>query len=274
MRIKIPNRLSTSPVNRRRSRRRPTDGDAWLARGSHIAQVGLFVLTLWTLFYTVIPLYKTAALEEQIARREAELKAAEQKLTKTEANLAQLNDKVYRRNRAEVLWNLYFRAGPSCSGLLREPEQFISLDAPPPPKRPLLAINVADCLADELAKTNAKSLLQKSDLDYLHAAVMRVSQSLEARRAQAQEELRQMEFKSTAELHAVAPVDPHVEQLKAWIAKVQRADPRLLKSNPQRDHAEAVRNAQEKIERDFEAQVRIEIGQLQALKWPPAVGNK
>jgi hypothetical protein len=46
--------------------------DAWLQRLSHLAQIGLVILTLLALFYTVLPLYKTALLEESISRKELE----------------------------------------------------------------------------------------------------------------------------------------------------------------------------------------------------------
>ncbi len=41
-----------------------TKFDLWLIRVSYIAQVGLFFLTTFTIFYTVIPIYQNANLQE------------------------------------------------------------------------------------------------------------------------------------------------------------------------------------------------------------------
>ena len=239
-------------------------------RSSYIAQVGLFVLTLWTLFYTVIPLYKTAALEEQIARRETELKATEQKLAEANAALREANEKAYRRSRAELLWNLNFHAGASCSGLLRPSEtpellnDMFSGARKSRPKRPLLDINVADCLAAELEKTNADTVLRAEDLVFLRAAVTQVAISLERQRADATAAMQKMETKSTQELYAFASKDPFAQQVDALLEK---AYPQLH-TDPRFEHASAVQDAQMKIAQDFEEQVRVEIRKLQNIAWP------
>ena len=48
--------------------------DLWLVRISYIAQVGLFFLTTFTIYYTVIPIYQNASLQEAIAKKEVEYK--------------------------------------------------------------------------------------------------------------------------------------------------------------------------------------------------------
>ena len=150
-----------------------------------MARFGLFVLTLWASFYTVIPLYKTAALEEQIARRETELKAAEQKLAETVSAHNDVTEKAYRRSRADVLWNLNYKAGPRCSGLFRPPEEPVALGSKPRPERPLLDINVAECLTGELAKLKPESIPRDADLHALRAVVDQTASSLERQRADA-----------------------------------------------------------------------------------------
>ena len=49
--------------------------DVYLSRISHLVQVGLFSVTLLTIYYTVIPLYKSAQMEESLAKKEIELGA-------------------------------------------------------------------------------------------------------------------------------------------------------------------------------------------------------
>lgn len=53
--------------------------DMWLIRFSYIAQVGLFFLTTFTIYYTVIPIYQNASLQEAIAKKEIEYKQLEKK---------------------------------------------------------------------------------------------------------------------------------------------------------------------------------------------------
>lgn len=48
--------------------------DIWLPRISHFSQFGLFVITLGSLYFVVLPIYKVAVLDEAIARKEIELK--------------------------------------------------------------------------------------------------------------------------------------------------------------------------------------------------------
>jgi len=245
-----------------------TSLDSWLARGSHIAQVGLFALTLWALFYTVIPLYKTAALEEQIARREAELKATEQRLADTVAALNDVTEKAYRRSRADVLWNLNYQAGPSCSGLFRPVKEPGAFEDNSHSEQMLLDINVGECLAGELDKLKPESVLREADLFVLRAAVDHTADFLEKQRSDAKVAMRQMETKSTEELYAFASKGPFVQRMDEWRDMIRQAYPGILQINSEKEHASAVRNAQEKIARDFEEQVRLEIRKLQDIAWP------
>lgn len=240
--------------------------DIWLARGSHIAQVGLFALTLWALFYTVIPLYKTAALEEQIARREAELKGAEKTLAETVAALNSATEQMYRRSRADVLWNLNYKAGPHCSGLFRPfKESFLSDSIRF--EQVLLDTNVGECIATELDKLKPEAVLRSGDLLKLYTAVDETATFLEKLRSDAMAAMRQIETKSTEELYAFAPKGPAVQRLDEWRDKVRQEHPELLRLDAEREHAKAVRHAQEKIARDFEEQVRVEIGKLRDIEW-------
>jgi len=51
--------------------------DRWLVRLSHISQFGLFVITLGSLYFVVLPIYQKSILDEAIARKEIELKESE-----------------------------------------------------------------------------------------------------------------------------------------------------------------------------------------------------
>lgn len=54
--------------------------DLYLSRMASFVQIGLFVVTLLTLYFTVIPLYKSAQMEEVLAKKELELESMNRKI--------------------------------------------------------------------------------------------------------------------------------------------------------------------------------------------------
>ena len=272
------------PLNRRRKSLRkpsathsakdfPTDHtslDRWLSRGSHIAQVGLFALTIAALFYTVIPLYKTAALEEQIARREVDLKASEIKLAAAEIALVEVSEKVYRRTRADLLWNISSQAVLKCSGLLRPVEELTSGEDPTNLRlaRPLLDANVGECLVAELDRFIVNSNLTPRDSQFLREAVLNKSDLLEKGRSKALLSIQSMEEKTTEELRKIAPKGAYTLKADQWLAKVHLIYPELKSQHVEREHRAAMQGAKEKVAMDFEKQVRVEILELREVAWP------
>jgi hypothetical protein len=111
--------------------------DVWLQRASYIAQFGLFLFTVGTVYFTVIPLYQKALLEESIAKKEIELK-----------NTTDSLEKVYVKLRAAIVKQFVLIAGAECSGLM---------ETPPPP------------LLDELAKHNVISKDETSQSSPSHS---------------------------------------------------------------------------------------------------------
>ena len=74
--------------------------DVWLPRLSHVAQVGLFVFAIGGFYFTVLPLYQKALLEEAIAMKEVQLTAATNAL-----------DSAYSRNRTYAVREFYINRG-------------------------------------------------------------------------------------------------------------------------------------------------------------------
>ncbi len=79
--------------------------DLYLSRASHIVQIGLFATTLFAIYYTVIPLYKSAQIEESLARKELEY---EQLRVKSKSLIDKINKWEYSQ---------FVVAAASCSGL-------------------------------------------------------------------------------------------------------------------------------------------------------------
>ncbi|MFA5824357.1 MAG: hypothetical protein WC825_00135 [Gallionellaceae bacterium] len=57
--------------------------DIWLPRISHFSQFGLFVVTLGSLYFVVLPIYQKSILDEAIARKEIELKESQKLVAKS-----------------------------------------------------------------------------------------------------------------------------------------------------------------------------------------------
>lgn len=61
--------IEPGPVRLTKEKKKVSKLDIFLNRTSHIVQIGLFSVTLFTVYYTVIPLYKNAQMEESLARK-------------------------------------------------------------------------------------------------------------------------------------------------------------------------------------------------------------
>ncbi|MDY6456577.1 coiled-coil domain-containing protein [Acinetobacter faecalis] len=63
------------------------DVDKILSRLSHLSQIGLLLAAVFTICYTVIPLYGKAVLEEQVSKKEIELDKLNDKIEKQQTVL-------------------------------------------------------------------------------------------------------------------------------------------------------------------------------------------
>ncbi len=151
--------------------------DVWLVRASHVAQFGLFLITAGTIYFTVIPLYQKALLDEQIARREIELNRIQDEL-----------DVAYKKIRASSVSAYIFRVGAECSGLLLPVDQTgeESGERVDFAKR-VLSISPEECLRREMEMAALKEL-RPGDMSFFQAEVSRVGTRLEAFRKEALDE--------------------------------------------------------------------------------------
>lgn len=131
-----------------------TKFDVWLVRLSYIAQVGLFIITIFTIFYTVIPLYQNASLQESIAKKEKQLKLLKKQAFE------------YYSDRRTMGLNDYIRSiGLQCTSLL-EP---ILVPLPPGIDEKFIYIpnkinrNLKDCMMDEIKLSKITDRLNKED---------------------------------------------------------------------------------------------------------------
>ena len=166
---------------------RRIDVDIWLQRLSHFSQFALFLVTLWALYFTVVPLYEKALLEEAIARREIELR--------------ELNAEIDERERqAYISWRssatsafMIYAAG-KCTGLLDPPEQTVMLDDVPPPTERWLEYDVSSCLEKRANEFDGLADLREADRAVLASEIGALRPELDALRQTAQ-----TEYKGAAE---------------------------------------------------------------------------
>ena len=148
---------SRSPVHTRRvllEHAHNSALDVWLQRASHIAQTALFLLTLGTLYFTVLPLYQKALLDEQIAQKELRL-----------AQLAKSMESAYRTIRASAVKDFAGYAAAECSGLL-EPPHFDELKGPRVVLK-VLDISPTDCLTGAFDGSSELKQLNRRDYEQL-----------------------------------------------------------------------------------------------------------
>ena len=135
--------------------------DIYLLRASSLVQIGLFAVALATIYYTVIPLYKAAQMEEALARKELEYQQLSEKV-----------DHLYARNRKWEVSNLAMRS-IDCLGwdtVTRQDRYNFSWTQ-----------DIAGCLDEKLVEFGVGSLVAK-DVVLLGVKFKSVKQSVLASR--------------------------------------------------------------------------------------------
>ncbi|MCP1608294.1 hypothetical protein [Pseudomonas citronellolis] len=233
--------------------------DLWLARLSNFSQFGLFALTVGTLYFTVIPLYKMAALEELIAKREAQLAEAEHKVIAAQKNLDTLTREVYVRERYELIRKFVFGAGAECSGLMKQPD--FDFDGPPlAPEDKYLIINVRDCLLSEFESFKIEQKLDRADSSRLRSALVSIGANLEKGRIEARKKILEVPGFIDSSPDLIAPMGPAE---RSWIksqAELKKIFPGEDWKKVERDLA--IDRTQLKIASKFEEVVRDEVARL------------
>ncbi|MDB0564801.1 hypothetical protein AB6Q13_00705 [Ralstonia solanacearum] len=165
-------------------------------------------LALAGLFYTVIPLYQKAAVDEQLARRETELKGIE-------ANLQRARTEAYRLRRDDVMRVTSRRAGEGCADtrntVMHRPE-------PDEPREQYhnrlvaLDINIESCVAQYLKDLVAAKTLTNEDVASLEAWSKSLVTELEGSRQQV--------IRAISELPEAGKMDPsRLDAVGAFVAK-------------------------------------------------------
>lgn len=128
--------------------------DFWLQRIGYLSQIGTLIVMVITIFYTVMPLYRTASLEESISKKEIELKLLTNKIKKYET-----------KERSLVLAGYVSRVSYDCTSLSK-PSSLSSFSintSPEKHKLTILSENIEDCLKKQEYVDNVINNLSSED---------------------------------------------------------------------------------------------------------------
>lgn len=230
--------------------------DVWLPRLSQLAQFGLFVITLGGLYFTVLPLYQKALLEEAIAKREVELATATAAI-----------DRAYARIRSYAVREFYIASVPPCSGLLQPPADPVLLGDRPTKRLTrfefVYAIDVPKCLNDALTTTAALSELRPRDRQFFQKAIEALAvQLVETRRRSMSRDEAAAAATTEADVAALPASSPRVQHLQL-VERIYGAT-----AVEQKRRELAVQMARERIGMEYEEAIRSGIRNLSKLVWP------
>lgn len=143
--------------------------DTWLQRISQISQFGLFLVTIVTIYFTVIPLYQKSLLDEKIAQKEIKLGHLKKEL-----------NAYYIKTRNSTVRDFTRNAAIKCSGALIElpATLFEAANQPSSDIDTVLSIQPEECLSETMETIDLSNLKPK-DLALFKAEVARTGKILE-----------------------------------------------------------------------------------------------
>ncbi|TWC18640.1 hypothetical protein FBY06_11496 [Pseudomonas sp. SJZ085] len=231
--------------------------DVWLSRLSHLSQFGLFALTIGALYFTVIPLYKTAALEESIARREFELTATTEKLEVATAALEKVKLEAYERDRRDLQKRIVF-AAPYCSGLMTPPEAYLGEN--------ILKVDTAQCFLAEFEKSDAEKILKPEDYTYIKHVADDISHTLSLLQKQAMLDVDSVPERAAKDPSILVPMGPLEQEAEEFSKTMEKLAPGVIKHSDKLQAA--IARTRNKIALNFSDAVRKEIIKIFDLDWP------
>lgn len=229
--------------------------DVWLPRISHFSQFGLFVITIGGFYFTVLPLYQKAVLEEVIAQKEVQLVASEKALNRS-----------YIRLRGFAIKEFIFSTSAKCSGLLISPKTLQSLHKKPS-SSPSIAeeifnIKIEKCIREDFEKSKSLKELNSADLQVLASNVNRIIADIALKKEHALTEYQSIPRRAKADPSILKPLGLFSEQILAVLSKSQPAA--WVEANR---FSLAVKATQSAVVHEYETYIRDQIMTLRSIKW-------
>ncbi len=263
-------RTITGRVGKLRSARRPgkhappppqSRFDLFLVRSAYIAQVVAVLATILGFYFTVIPLYQKAAIDEQLAKRETELKETQQLVEAA-------RQEAYQQRRINFTERFALRAAP-CSGIKRamaQPalgsddvrQQLIGLD-----------YGIASCLKDAINE-DAVNTLAAGDLTLFTNFIGDLGGRLEAQQQAAKQRVAEVGSLARSNSSLLEPVGPAMQRKYALDAEIAAALRRPIPRQVIEQRFQyQVRITEDRIARDFyDLAHRTVSSEIRKFSWP------
>jgi len=228
--------------------------DGWLSRGASISQIVGIGLALAGLFYTVIPLYQKAAVDEQLARREIELKALE-------AALAEVKLETYRLRRDNYARVATRAAADECSDVVRG---FRTLPQDTresvPQYRIRLDVDVVECVNRYLARADEVKELNQADLETWRTWATAMAVELEEQRQVARQNIDQLPKKASSDPSVLEPDGEFTKKADEFLSRYDALlSPEKRQERQQRLFAQRVETTQTRIAADYRHRVSVRL---------------
>ena len=153
----------------------------------------MMLLTAGGLFFTVIPLYQKAAVDEQVAKQQIKLEQLERKVT--------IN---YKKYRAETIRKYIYLTGSECvTGLMLPIQKIGEKQTGPDLNEQILAVNVSDCLHQNLSRTIGWEDLTEDDKKTLFVAANNIAAEIDILRLTTKAKIASIQ----PNLNAVGPLE-------------------------------------------------------------------
>ncbi|WP_144408779.1 hypothetical protein [Chromobacterium vaccinii] len=144
------------------------------------------MFTLWTIHYTVIPLYQKSLLDEQIAQKELELNRKNKTL-----------ENIYKQVRKLSLSQYVMSSGSECTGILLPPNNHTS--------QKLLEIDIPSCLIKTASEHGALDNLNQIDREVLNKTIAQTSKKITALRGIAIKGIEELKIKAKSHPETLPP---------------------------------------------------------------------
>ncbi|QTC00157.1 hypothetical protein JYG33_01375 [Alcaligenes sp. SORT26] len=220
-------------------------------------------------YFTVVPLYQKAAVDELIAKREAELKEAQ-------AAIVIARREAYEQQRENFGRAIEFSA-VECSDIRN------SLMQPPPSfegqavvradheRRIHLGVEVTPCLASKLTKYNADKVLTNTDLRHIGLMFATKGAELDQKRAEAIDRIAGVPELAVRDPSLLVPVGPSVKRIDEFLAASQNQLSELDLKLPEREERlqYQIGITQVKIADDYRMSASESIREvIRGMQWP------
>lgn len=226
--------------------------DTWLQRLSHIAQVGLFVFTVGTIYFTVIPLYQKSLLDEAIAQKEVELKEANKALLAT-----------YERARPFIARDFAQRLSFACSPYGQQANERRNGKEKDPDSERFFEYEVLSCIRQIVSAEKGINQLSPVDKEAIKSLALSAGESVERLRKEEREKFNSVESRAAKEPDSLPPPGEFTQRYLDFASRFkpqQELEKVRIESR--------IKEEKSRISLEYQSQAQKFILSVQDIRWP------